>query len=563
MNPHSDAGDGSDRLGAANRRRVLRALHAAFGLSHLREGQEAVIARVLAGRPTIAVMPTGAGKSLCYQLPATLLKGRTIVVSPLIALMKDQCDKLHELGIPAVALHSMLDADQRREAAASDAKIVYVTPERLATQALLRNLAAGPVDLLVVDEAHCVSQWGHDFRPAFLEIRRAADALGRPAMLALTATATAEVLADIAAQLGMPEARVINTGVYRPNLRYRVELMADEAAKRERVAELAAQTPGCGLVYCATVAATEAIHRLLLDAGESAACYHGRMRAAARRDAQEAFMRGERRVMVATNAFGLGIDKPDIRFVAHYQLPAGLDAYYQESGRAGRDGDEAECTLLYHEGDQSLQHFFMGGRYPSFDDVDALYRALSKQPPSGGWSARTLCAAVERPRGKLQVALSLLRDGGIVGADRQGRLRLRRTGVDESELRALPFRYQEKRQRDRQALEEIVAYAHAGSCRWQALLRHFGETPAAPCGRCDNCLRIAEMAQRDALRAAGGERPAWTAPPPPAVRFAPGDRVRVRRYGIGTVTQADALAVTVAFGSGEPREFLANRVRAA
>jgi ATP-dependent DNA helicase RecQ len=315
-------------------RRIRAALTKNFGLKQLREGQRAVIDRVLAAQNTLAVMPTGAGKSLCYQLPALLLAGRTVVVSPLIALMKDQCESLRARGIEAVQVNSAVDAESLHAAeeaiADGTARIVLTTPERLADADFMALLQRQPTSLLVVDEAHCISQWGHDFRPAFLEIAPAHKKLGKPTVLALTATATDAVTADIREQLGIAKSGVVNTGAYRPNLHYRVEQVAREQDKLARVLALVSAAEGSGLVYTATVKAADAVYEALVAADIPALRYHGKLGAAERRAAQDAFMEGRVRVMVATNAFGLGIDKADIRFVLHYQMPAGLDAYYQE-----------------------------------------------------------------------------------------------------------------------------------------------------------------------------------------------------------------------------------------
>jgi ATP-dependent DNA helicase RecQ len=468
---------------------VARTLTHVFGFDALRPGQAAVIQSVLDGRHTIAVMPTGSGKSLCYQLPALVLPGMTVVVSPLIALMKDQYDKLQALGLSASQVNSAVAADERRDhldrISTDEAEFIFTTPEQLENPEFVGELRQKTIDLLVIDEAHCISQWGHDFRPAYLGLGEAARALGSPPILALTATATPEVIDDIGAQLGVTGFNVIRAGVYRRNLFLAVSPVEDEAAKERDVIARISARPGPAIVYTASVRAAEALAAALPSTGVRAARYHGRLASRTRHDVQNAFMAGDLDVIVATNAFGLGVDKADIRLVIHHGMPPSLDAYYQEAGRAGRDGEPAECVLLFRRQDRSIHNFLMAGRYPTADAFLAVARALEQR--AGPTKVADLAKSVPGvAAGKVRVVLAALKNAGIV-AERRGRGVVLRGAVDAERIESVARAYGERDSDDRRRLEQMVIYGQTALCRWAAILKYFGDDPPPACGHCDNC----------------------------------------------------------------------------
>ena len=338
------------------------ALNKYFGYTTFRPSQDTVIDALLSGRDVLGVMPTGAGKSVCFQIPALLLPGITIVVSPLISLMKDQVSQLRQGSIPAAFINSSLTAQQYKEVlrrvGVGQYKIIYVAPERLETEDFLRFALGMQISLVAVDEAHCVSQWGQDFRPSYLKISEFTDKLAvRPIMGAFTATATADVKKDIIKLLKLNDPMSLTTGFDRPNLFFGVEKPKN---KSKRFFEIIAERPGkCGVVYCATRRAVDTVCTELRKRGISAGRYHAGLEDIERRVNQDNFINNEITVVVATNAFGMGIDKPDVRYVVHYNMPKNLENYYQEAGRAGRDREPSECLLLFSEDDIKTAEFLI------------------------------------------------------------------------------------------------------------------------------------------------------------------------------------------------------------
>ena len=459
-----------------------QALRRHFGLEAFRPGQREAAQYVLEGRDLVAVMPTGSGKSLCFQLPALLLPGTTVVVSPLIALMKNQVDALRARGISAAAIHSGLAGHERvtaeRELGAGALKLVYVAPERFGSAAFRAALRGARPARLVVDEAHCISQWGHDFRPDYRKLAQLRAELDVPAA-AFTATATPEVRADIATQLGLRAPVELITGFERPNLTLAIERCRTREDKQRALGQVLVAVGPPGIVYCATRKSVDLWADHLSELGLRAGRYHAGMEDADRHRAQDAFLAGELDAIASTNAFGMGVDKPDIRFVVHAELPGSVEAYYQEVGRAGRDGRPSRCTLLFAPADVRTQEFFLAGANPSAKLIRDVWRLL---------------AAGMSPE---EIESSLGHAGHGLATGTAVRLLLRAAEAAQVSPGHGPVPLDDEAQalkarRDRERLDGMVRYAYGRGCRTRFVYDYFAgraKGGAAPhCGVCDVCL---------------------------------------------------------------------------
>jgi ATP-dependent DNA helicase RecQ len=465
-----------------------------FGYQALRPGQKEAVESVLSGRDTLAVMPTGSGKSAIYQLAAVVLPGATVVVSPLIALQRDQLEAIDDQEIAEAAIvNSMVRAREEREAwedlEEGDLEFLFLAPEQFNRPELVEKVKAAKPSLFVVDEAHCISKWGHSFRPDYLKLGAVIEELGHPTVLALTATASPRVREEIAEKLRMRDPRILLQSFDRPNIELSVVRCVDVEAKNKAIVLKIRQAEGPGIVYVATRRHAEEVRALLAEHGIDPLVYHGGMNASQRNAAQEAFS-AEDRIIVATNAFGMGIDKPNVRFVYHYDVSGSLDAYYQEVGRAGRDGKPAEAVLFYRPADLGLHRFFASRGQIDGDEFDLVARAVYED--SGESTPGELSEELDLSKGKVTAALYALESVGAIEVQATGEVTASSQSPPVEEAARQAARSQEEFVRaEKSRVEMMQAYAETEHCRRQYLLNYFGEAYEPPCRACDNCKRTA------------------------------------------------------------------------
>lgn len=517
------------------RERIRRIARRKFGFEELRPGQQDAIEAVLARRDTLAIMPTGSGKSAVYQIPAVLLRGPTVVVSPLIALQKDQIDSLAEQEVgPAAVVNSHITDTEKQETLDDledgEIEFLFLAPEQFRRAETIEHLQAARPSLFVVDEAHCISEWGHDFRPDYLSLGAVIEGLGHPVVLALTATAAPNVREEIIARLGLRDPAVIVRGFDRPNIRLGVETYRTDQAKREALLERVDEAEKPGIVYVSSRRHAEEIAAALNDRGVAAVHYHGGMRSRDREAIQNDYMSGGTGVIVATSAFGMGVDKPDVRFVFHGDIPDSIDSYYQEIGRAARDGKPGRAILFYRPEDLAIHKFLKGGGKLEARKLEEVASTL--QAEHAPMDLEHLRERTELSRNKIARAVNRLEEAGVVEKLPTGEV-IASAGAEEHLHEAAEeaaAEQEHRREDERLRLEKMKAYAELLDCRRAYLLNYFGEETAGPCGHCDNC---------EAGRGKARARPGYP--------FPLKSRVVHREWGKGVVEAYDQDRITILF----------------
>jgi len=479
---------------------MIELLKKYFGYNSFRGLQEKIIKRIIHDKKhCLILMPTGGGKSLCYQVPAMYFDGGTIVISPLIALMQDQVDALRKKNIPAHFINSTVSKQERdsrlQDFIESKIKLLYVTPERFRKQEFVDKIKSANISLLAIDEAHCISEWGHDFRPDYSRIGEFRKIMNNPLTIALTATATHEVQQDIIEKLNLKEdeIKIFHQGIERPNLRLEAVDVFDEKEKYAAIISVLNNYSGSGIIYFALIQTLEKFSQKLGDNGFSHGVYHGKFPDKQRKQMQRDFLSGKQKLILATNAFGMGIDKPDIRFVIHAEVPSSIEAYYQEIGRAGRDGKDSLCMLLYNQDDLYTQMEFIKWSNPSADFYSALFDLLKRDlhavnSVEGIEHLREQMNFKNRKDFRIETAIGMLDRYGVI----EGSLENHNINIidDLPEELLNEERLKEKLLSDNKKLLSVVNYFREEECRRVFISKYFGFTDEKPCGNCDNCSLI-------------------------------------------------------------------------